>query len=375
MKIIFENKQPLNEDKIVKFGGQTFPKFGWCVILMGGGGSGKGTAFNSLIPVEGAYLNVDDLKENPAWWSIRPSVRDEKGNPIKVKGDDGKEHNLRAPETYMDRVRDNFLAGNEKIDDPRNYKNIEDYLYMSKEDVITPGEKIKGREPYDPKLKGKNTYETGQGRNKLKLHMEDPTVTGYAHNALRPLGKAWKKYMYDVVGTSSDKSRLPNVIFDIQADELKDIRTITQAFKPKGYKIAVVWMLSTVGRALKNNSVGRNRMVDEDILIQAHKKVINTAKKLFASNYISNIDEFWVINTNTSNKIFDKKYSRKANQDLYHDAQTCFQVPTNADGLDTFMIKYNENPYWSENNKVFNLKNRMSNQLKDIDRRLSKKQD
>jgi hypothetical protein len=365
MKIIFENKQALNEDKVVKFGGQVFPKFGWCIILMGGGGSGKGTAFNSLIPIEGAYLNVDDLKENPRYWSIHPSYRNEKGRPIKDK----QNHNVRYDDTYMDWVRDNFP----NIDSP-NQKNIEDYLYVGKADVITPGEKVKGIDPYSPQLKGKDNYATGQGRNKLKMDLRDPEVTGYVHNGLRALGKAWKQGMYDNVGTDADKSRLPNVIFDIQADELKDIRTITQAFKPKGYKIAVVWMLSTVGRALKNNSMGRDRMVDEDILIQAHKKVINTAKKLFASNYISNIDEFWVINTNTPNKIFDKKYSRKANQDLYHDAQTCFQVPTNADGLDTFMIKYNENPYWSENNKVFNLKNRMSNQLKDIDRRLSKKQ-
>ena len=372
MKIIFENKQALNEDKVVKFGGQVFPKFGWCIILMGGGGSGKGTAFNSLIPIEGAYLNVDDLKENPRYWDIHPSYRDENGRPIRVKWheDDEIEHNLRYDDTYMDRVKDNFPDTNSN-----NQKNIQDYLYMGKADVITPGEKIKGIDPYSSKLKGKETYVTGQGRDKLKMNLSDPEVTGFVHNGLRTLGKAWKQGMYDNVGTGSDKSRLPNVIFDIQADELKDIKTITQAFKPKGYKIAVVWMLSTVGRALKNNSVGRDRMVAEDILIKAHKKVINTAKELFASNYISQIDEFWVINTNTPNRIFDKKYSRKANQDLYHDSQTCFQVPTNADGLDTFMLKYNMNPYWSENNKVFNLKNRMSNQLKDIDKRLSKEQD
>lgn len=368
MKIIFENKQPLNEDKIVKFGGQTFPKFGWCVILMGGGGSGKGTAFNSLIPVEGAYLNVDDLKENPRYWSIKPSVRDEDGRPIRIKWnkDDEIEHNLRYDDTYMDRVKDNFGNGDE-------YDNIENYLYRGKADVITAGKKIKGIDPYSPKLLGKDNYETGQGRNKLKMDLSDPKVTGFTHGALRPLGKAWKQGMYDNVGTGSDKSRLPNVIFDIQADEIADIQDITQAFKPKGYKIAIVWMLSTVGRALKNNNMGRDRMVDEEILIKAHKKVIRTAEKLFSSGYITNIDEFWVINTNTPNRIFDKKYSRKAGRDLYHDAQTCFQVPTSPSGLDVFMLKYSMNPYWSEDNKVFNLKSRMANQVRDIDKKVKER--
>ena len=77
MKIIFENKQPLNEDKVVKFCGQTFPKFGWAIILMGGGGSGKSTVFNRLVPIEGKYVNVDDLKEHPRFWDIKKSGTDE----------------------------------------------------------------------------------------------------------------------------------------------------------------------------------------------------------------------------------------------------------------------------------------------------------
>ena len=204
------------------------------------------------------------------------------------------------------------------------------------------------------------------------MDLHNATATGYVHAGLRPLGKAWKQGMYDYAGKDADPSRLPNVIFDITADELKDIQKITQEFKPKGYKIAIVWMLSTVNRAIKNNA-GRDRAVEDEILIKAHKKVINTAKELFSSGYISQIDEFWVINTNTPNRIFKKKYSIKAGQDLYHDAQTCFQVPTTENGLDIFMLKYSMNPYWSENNEVFNIQSRMSNQLKDIDRRLQDK--
>lgn len=361
MKIIFENKQRLVEDKVVKFGGQTFPKFGWCVILMGGGGSGKGTAFNSLIPIEGAYLNVDNLKENPKIWDIQPAVRDKDTHKV-VRNNDGQV--MRYENTYKDRIKAQFEDGPER--------NLNMYTYMGKMDTIAPGEKIKGIDPYDPKLKGKDTYVTGQGRDRLKVNLNDPTATGYIHSAVRDLGKAWKQGFYDNVGAGADASRLPNVIFDIQADELKDIQKITSVYKPKGYKIAIVWMLSTINRALKNNA-GRGRTVDPEILINAHRKVINTANELFSSGYITNIDEFWVINTNTSNRIFDKKYSKKAGKDLYHDAQNCFQVPTTANGLDTFMAKYNENPYWSKEHAAFDVRNRMKNQLQDIPRQLAKR--
>ena len=54
---IIESK--LLEDKVVKFGGQTYPKFGWCVILCGGPGSGKSSIG---VPINAKTYNVDDLK-------------------------------------------------------------------------------------------------------------------------------------------------------------------------------------------------------------------------------------------------------------------------------------------------------------------------
>lgn len=70
MKIIYESKQSLFEDRMVKFNNEMYPKFGWCVILMGGGGSGKGTAYNFKIPIEGDYYNPDNLKEVERMWKI-----------------------------------------------------------------------------------------------------------------------------------------------------------------------------------------------------------------------------------------------------------------------------------------------------------------
>lgn len=53
----------LLEDRVTKFGGQIFPKFGWCCILAGGAGSGKGYNFNNYVPIEGRKFDPDAIKE------------------------------------------------------------------------------------------------------------------------------------------------------------------------------------------------------------------------------------------------------------------------------------------------------------------------
>lgn len=54
----------MNEDKVVSFGnGKVDPKYGWCVIMAGAAGSGKGFTIENNIPIVGKTINVDDLKE------------------------------------------------------------------------------------------------------------------------------------------------------------------------------------------------------------------------------------------------------------------------------------------------------------------------
>ena len=53
----------LTENRVVTFGRKVYPNFGWCVFLAGGGGSGKGNALNTQIPISGKTINVDNWKE------------------------------------------------------------------------------------------------------------------------------------------------------------------------------------------------------------------------------------------------------------------------------------------------------------------------
>ena len=52
----------LNENKVVTFNGETFPKYGWAVVLAGGPGSGKGFS-KEAICIDAKSFDVDELKK------------------------------------------------------------------------------------------------------------------------------------------------------------------------------------------------------------------------------------------------------------------------------------------------------------------------
>lgn len=58
----FKSRQ-LNEDRMIKFNGQLSPKFGWCVIMSGGAGSGKGYVQKQIMDFDAKVLDVDELKK------------------------------------------------------------------------------------------------------------------------------------------------------------------------------------------------------------------------------------------------------------------------------------------------------------------------
>lgn len=47
-------KQVISENKVITFNGdKVYPRFGWCVILAGGAGSGKGFVIERQLPISG----------------------------------------------------------------------------------------------------------------------------------------------------------------------------------------------------------------------------------------------------------------------------------------------------------------------------------
>lgn len=55
--------QIINEDKMISFNGEISPKYGWCVIMGGGSGSGKGNVIKNVLGIKAKIFDVDAIKE------------------------------------------------------------------------------------------------------------------------------------------------------------------------------------------------------------------------------------------------------------------------------------------------------------------------
>lgn len=253
----------LVEDRMVKYNGEIAPKFGWCVIYVGGPGSGKGSASKFKSRLQGIYFNVDDLKEKSRIWDI---VNTETGKPYSDE--------LKTPEYARDIRNSEFVSE--------------------------------------------------------------------LHNIMKPLGNKIKNNILDSPeNKGKGRDRLPNIIFDITGDKVSKITEIVEALKPVGYKIAIVWMLSTIERALRNNASRPREVSVDNVFIPKHEDVINAMEKLFNSGEIENINEFWVVDTAT-------EINPRVDPVGYHEAQNVYHIPCTPDGLKVFdniikRINYNRN--------------------------------
>lgn len=279
----------LEEDRMVKYNGELAPKFGWCVIYVGGPGSGKGSATKFLSRLEGDYYNVDNLKEIERMWNIKDPKT-------------GKPHSDNFKTPKGGRLPKLDREGNPKVD------NL--------------GRPI--------------TYD--KNRN-----MANSEFVSELHNEMSSLGKKWKGSILDNPENKEGRDRLPNIIFDITGDKVSKLNEIIDSLKPIGYKIAIIWVLSTAERAFRNNQ-NRDRKVDTDtVFLPKHLNVIKAMKEFFASGDISKVDEFWVIDAAT-------EINPSIDPVEYHNAQNVHHISTAPDGLekDPFVanrINYNEKEF------------------------------
>ena len=265
--------ETINEDRMVKYGGELAPKFGWCAIYVGGPASGKGTATKFLSRLEGDYFNIDNLKEIKRMWDIKDP-------------ETGKPHsdNFETPSEVIQKLD---KEGNPVLDKKGNPVYYDKYRNMGNSDFVS------------------------------ELHYE-----------MKPLSKKWKKSILDNPENEQGRERLPNLIFDITGDEVEKIDEIVNSLKPIGYKIAIIWMLSTMDRAIRNNETRSRTVSLDNVLLPKHADVILAMEELFRSGKIRNIDEFWVIDT-------DIEVNPKTDPVAYHDAQNVYHIPTTEDGLET----------------------------------------
>lgn len=330
MKIIHESVR-LNEDRMVKFDGKTYPKFGWCVILMGGAASGKGTAFNYKIPIEGRYYNPDNLKEIERMWDIPTYDRtyDTDGN-IKSMIPTGKHSDNFATEQG---TWEPFVKTHNNTKDARRRRMLE-------------------LDPLEDELPGQLEFDfDSHGQVKgadSNRNMKNRSFVSELHYEMDDLSDKWKERTYTTFD-GVDQERLPNMIFDITAKKFTSVDAIVSRVKKAGYKVAIVWMLTKAELAIANNA-GRPRSVGEKILIDSHLRVMRTAEELFETGYITHIDEFYIVDTATDFNPSDDPVG-------YHNTQNVYKVPCSPGGLQTIdfvmdRLTYNRNKFERELDKL-----------------------
>ena len=140
-------------------------------------------------------------------------------------------------------------------------------------------------------------------------------------------------------GKYSGKDRLPNIIFDI-VGSIGKFNEIIPTVKELGYKVAVVWTLTDVERAFSQNG-DRDRVVDKNIVIEGHKKVIKSVEALFNSTLLNSIDEFWVIDNTNSVQIRKvtkngETFNNPEDEYRYIKDTNVYHIPTTPDGLTKF---------------------------------------
>lgn len=97
--------------------------------------------------------------------------------------------------------------------------------------------------------------------------------------------KKWKEKERDRVFNNVNKSKLPNVCFDITCKKPNDLKEILEYTIPLGYKVTLVWVIGNVDVASENNKK-RSRSIDDALLRNIHKDVNRFLPELLSNKYL-----------------------------------------------------------------------------------------
>ena len=91
-------------------------------------------------------------------------------------------------------------------------------------------------------------------------------------------------------------AHLPNIVWDMVSDDIKDIEEILKYAKPIGYNVTLVWVCCNMDTAREGNQK-RDRHVDDNVIVKGHKGAYKTMMELFSNKYPKvneAIDNAWI---------------------------------------------------------------------------------
>lgn len=114
-------------------------------------------------------------------------------------------------------------------------------------------------------------------------------------------GKERKHFWKDRDGNGGDKRHssglLPNVIFDMVSDDIKDVLEVVAQAKGSGYKVTLVWVLCNKDVAKVSNIIrgidkkGKARSVPDSVIEKGHNGAYKTMTDLLGNKY-PDVNEF-----------------------------------------------------------------------------------
>ena len=149
--------------------------------------------------------------------------------------------------------------------------------------------------------------ETGKYPELKNLNLRNPKDVFKLHTFVDKLDVKNKSLSLLLKDLQPD--RLPNVIFDITAKNVKSITKVIPYLQAAGYDtrdINIVWVLTNYRVAVQRNA-GRSRVVPEDILLQTHEGAARTVYDIVTKNTISRdmLDGgIYIILNNKENTVF-----------------------------------------------------------------------
>lgn len=134
------------------------------------------------------------------------------------------------------------------------------------------------------------------------LNFKNPEDVAKSHHITKDIAKRYHDMILKAFGTS-DKERLPNIIFDVTLDDFEKLNRISGDLSDLGYdkqNIHIVWVVNSKQVAIKQNS-SRKRTVPEEILIKTHSGAARTMSAIYnnLAKYSKQVDgDIWFVFNN-----------------------------------------------------------------------------
>lgn len=132
-----------------------------------------------------------------------------------------------------------------------------------------------------------------QGRIKddREYNMKNPEDVSDLHKKVRD--KGYKDKRENAFFNAHDNDSRPNVIYDITGDDPSKLEGLGKKLKAMGYKISLVWVVTSRQVAMLQN-ISRSRVVSQEVFHKTHNNVALSVFPFLKKN-ASDYDEAWIV--------------------------------------------------------------------------------